>query len=151
MYSLVLLLHSWIRWIALVAGVGATLAAVRNEVAGEQSLADRWGLALVTTLDLQMLLGLTLYFALSPFTTAAMRDFGAAMKNPQLRFWAVEHLTAMMISVVLVHVGRVLGRKAATPAAKRTRLLVCYGIATLLMMAAIPWPGLANGRPLFRV
>jgi len=151
MYSLVLLLHSWIRWIALVAGVGATLAAVRNEVAGEKSLADRWGLVLVTTLDLQLLLGLTLYFALSPFTADAMRDFGAAMKNSQLRFWAVEHLTAMMIAVVLVHVGRVLGRKAATPAAKRTRLLVCYGLATVLMMAAIPWPGLANGRPLFRV
>jgi hypothetical protein len=52
--------------------------------------------------------------------------------------------------VILVHVGRVLARKAKTPEARRTRLLVCFGIATLAMIAATPWPGMSNGRPLFR-
>jgi len=45
----------------------------------------------------------------------------------------------------------VLARKAPTPAAKRTRLLVCFGLSTLLMVAGIPWPGLPYGRPLFRL
>ena len=151
MYSAVLLLHSWIRWIALVAAFGATFAAVRNRVEGEQSLADRWGLFLMMALDTQMLLGLLLYFALSPFTTEALRDFSAAMHNPPVRFWAVEHLSSMLVAVVLAHIGRVLARKAATPAAKRTRLLVCDGVATVLMIAATPWPGMMNGRPLFRL
>jgi hypothetical protein len=57
----------------------------------------------------------------------------------------------MMVAVVLVHVGRVLARKATTPAAKRTRLLVCFGIATLAVFLGTPWPGTAAGRPLFRV
>jgi hypothetical protein len=151
MYSTVLLIHSWIRWIALVSLVGATFAAVRNQVGGDRSVADRWGLAAMMSLDIQMLLGLLLYFALSPFTTEALQNFSAAMQNPPLRFWAVEHLTSMLGAVVLAHVGRVLARKARTDASKRMRLLLCFGMATVLVMLAIPWPGMANGRPLFRI
>jgi len=151
MYSGVLLVHSWLRWLALVAVVGVTLAAVRNQVQGERSVADRWGLTAMMALDLQMLLGLVLYLALSPFTTEALQDFSAAMRNPGLRFWAVEHSSSMLAAVILAHVGRAIARKAPNAASKRTRLLVCFGLATLLIMLGMPWPGMANGRPLFRV
>ena len=151
MYTTALMLHSWIRWIALVAVVGATLAAVRGKVAGSTSLADRWGLVAVTTLDIQMLLGLILYFVVSPNMQEIRAHFGEAMKNPQLRFWAVEHISAMFVALVLVHLGRVLARKAKTPAAKRMRLLVCFGIATVAIFLGTPWPGTAAGRPLFRL
>lgn len=151
MYSIVLFVHSWLRWAALVSGVGATLAALR-ETSGpsDSGRADRWGLALMMALDIQMLLGLLLYLVVSPSMQAIRENFGAAMKDPAARFWAVEHITEMMMAVVLVHVGRVLARKAATPDTKRLRLLVCFGLATLLMMLGIPWPGLRAGRPLFR-
>jgi len=150
MYTVVLLLHSWLRWVALIAGVGATLAAIRGPEApsGSNSL-DRWGLAFVTALDVQLLLGLLLYFAVSPNMAEIRADFGAAMKDPIARFWAVEHITTMVVAVVVTHVGRVLGRKA-TSDSKRMKLFVCFGIATALMLLAIPWPGLRAGRPLFR-
>ncbi len=149
MYTLALIVHSWLRWVALVAGVGATFSALTDR--GDGSRSDRWGLALVTAVDLQMLVGLVLYLVLSPFTAIAMRDFGAAMKDPGLRFFAVEHVTMMFGAVILVHVGRVLARKAATPGARRTRAFVCFGLATVLMIVATPWPGMPSGRPLFRV
>ena len=115
MYTLVLLLHSWLRWVALVAGVGAIATTVADRSATIRTgRSDMWGLALMITLDIQMLLGLLLYLVLSPFTTEAMRDFGAAMKNPALRFFAVEHVALMFAAVILVHVGRVLARKAPT-------------------------------------
>jgi len=151
MYGTVLAIHSWIRWIAIVAAIGTTLAALGNRTRGPDSAADRWSLFAMTALDVQMLIGLILYFALSPFTSRAMEDFSAAMKNGPLRFWAVEHVSTMLAAVVLAHVGRVLARKAASPEAKRTRLLVCFGLATLLVMIGTPWPGMANGRPLFRL
>jgi hypothetical protein len=151
MYTTVLMLHSWIRWIALVAVIGATLAVLRGKVEGTQSLADRWGLFAMMALDIQLLLGLLLYLVVSPNMQEIRAHFGEAMKNPQLRFWAVEHLTAMLVAVVLVHVGRVLARKAKTPSAKRTRMLVCFGIATLAIFLGTPWPGMAAGRPLFRL
>lgn len=150
MYSTVLLIHSWVRWFALVAAVGATLAAFRGRVEGETSVADRWGLFAMMALDIQMLLGLLLYLVLSPFTSQALQDFSAAMRNTPLRFWAVDHASTMFAAVIVAHVGRVLARKAASPASKRMRLLVCFGLATFLMLVGTPWPGMSNGRPLFR-
>ena len=149
MYTLVLALHSWLRWAALIAGVVAifTLLSSRDT----SGRADFWGLVLTIVLDVQFLLGVLLYGVLSPFTAEAMRDFGAAMRSPGLRFFAVEHVTLMLAALVLVHVGRILARKAATVDAKRMRLLICFGLATLLMVLAIPWPGMAAGRPLFRL
>jgi hypothetical protein len=150
MYTTVLALHSWIRWIALIAAVGTTLAALRGKVAGANSLADRWGMIAMMVLDTQMLLGLLLYFVLSPNTKAIMENFGAAMKDPALRFYAVEHTVTMFAAIAVAHVGRVLARKAASPAAKRTRLLICFGLSTVLMILGMPWPGRPGGRPLFR-
>jgi hypothetical protein len=150
MYTTLLALHSWIRWIALVAVVGTTLAAIRGKVSGSDSLADRWGLAAMTALDTQLLLGLLLYFVVSPNMRAILDNFGAAMKDPALRFWAVEHFSSMFLANALAHVGRVLARKAPTPAAKRTRLLVCFGVATVLILLGMPWPGRPGGRVLFR-
>ena len=151
-YSLALFVHSWLRWAALAAGVAAigASASARGGPSADGP-ADRWGLIFMIVLDLQMLLGLLLYLVLSPFTAEAMRDFGAAMRTPGLRFFAVEHLAIMFAALILAHVGRVLARKAATPEARRTRRLICYGLAMVAMLLAIPWPGTAGARPLFRL
>jgi hypothetical protein len=150
MYTTLLAIHSWIRWIALVAAVGTTLAAVRGKTEGPRSLADRWGMIAMMVLDTQLLLGLLLYFVVSPNMKAILDNFGASMKDPAARFWAVEHVTAMLAAIILAHVGRVLARKAVSPAAKRSRLLICFGLATVLMIVGMPWPGRPGGRPLFR-
>ena len=149
MYTVVLALHSWLRWLALIAGVVATYSVLSDRKGSGRG--EVWGLVLMISLDIQLLLGVLLYGALSPFTAEAMRDFGAAMKNPGLRFFAVEHVTLMLGAIILAHVGRVMGRKAKTEDARRMRLLMCFGLATLLMLLAIPWPGMASGRPLFRL
>jgi len=151
MYSTTLFLHSWIRWFAIIAVVGTTFAAVMGRVQSENSPADRWGLFAMTALDVQLLLGLLLYLVVSPNMAEIRAHFGEAMRTPQLRFWAVEHLSAMLGAVILAHVGRVLARKAATPQKKRARLIVCFGAATILIILGTPWPGMPAGRPLFRV
>jgi uncharacterized protein involved in cysteine biosynthesis len=143
MYTTILGLHSWLRWLALAAGVAATLAAARS------SKTDRLGTILVSTLDLQLLLGLALYFFVSPNMAEIRAHFGESMKDPVARFWAVEHITTMLGAVIAAHVGRVLARKTADPNARRMKLFICYGIATLLMFIAVPWPGMRAGRRLF--
>jgi heme A synthase len=151
MYTTILIVHSWVRWIALVTGFGATLAAITGRTDSRDSPADRWGLFLIMALDIQMLLGLILYLGVSPNMREILAHFGDAMKDPATRFWAVEHITTMFAAVVVAHVGRVLARKARTPASKRRRLLVCFALATILMLAGMPWPGRPGGRVLFRV
>jgi hypothetical protein len=153
MYATVLILHSWIRWAALISGIGATIMAWREGPRADSAAptrGSRWGLALIAALDTQLVLGLWLYLTLSPFTAGVRTNTDVMMRDPILRFWNVEHPTMMLLAVVFGHVGRLLARKAATVNARRTRLLVCFGAATLLMIAGTPWLGLAGGRPLFR-
>ena len=100
-------------------------------------------------LDVQILIGLYLYFVLSPFTTAAFNDFGAAMRTPPLRFWAVEHAFGMLLCAVVAHVGRMRLRKAE-PARRHMIAAIFFGIALVVLLASIPWPGTPNGRPWIR-
>ena len=141
MYGIVLIVHSWLRWAVLAAGI----AAVARGGARDSST-GRWFTIL---LDVQMLIGLLLYFVLSPFTTAALGDFGGAMKNPQLRFFAVEHAFGMVIALALAHIGTAKIKKAA--AERRPKLaMIFYGLALVAILVSIPWPGMPAGRPLFR-
>ena len=152
MYTAVLTIHSWMRWLTLILAAAATLNASRPAVEGLKTLPGRWwDTFLMLAVDLQVFFGLVLYFGLSPFTKEAMADVSLAMANPALRFWAVEHAGGMFLSVVFVRMGRVLAANAKTPSAARQRRLICFAIATLGMLISIPWPGLAHGRPLFRL
>jgi heme A synthase len=147
MYATVLLVHSWLRWAALLLGVISVITAFTDR--GSPSAADRWSLFFMMVLDVQMLLGLLLYLVLSPITVEALKHMSTSMQNSAVRFWAVEHVSMMLLAVMMVHVGRVLARTAKTPESKRTRQIVCFTIATLAMIAGIPWPWMAAGRPLF--
>ena len=64
-------------------------------------------------LDVQFLIGLLLYVWLSPFIRDAWADMGATMRNAPLRFFAVEHVTGMLIGIALAHVGKSKIGKAA--------------------------------------
>jgi uncharacterized membrane protein YphA (DoxX/SURF4 family) len=97
------------------------------------------GLILTIFMDIQFLVGIILYVFVSPLTKAAFNDFGAAMKNPALRFYAVEHILLMIIALVLVHIGRSKSKKAVAPWKKHRAAAIYYGIALVLILAGIPW------------
>ncbi len=150
MYSTILTAHSWVRWAVVLAGAYALVRALagwtgrRSWFAGD----DRAGLLFTIALDVQLLLGLSLY-AVSPFTTAAFGDLGAAMRLPALRFWVAEHPFAMLIGIVLAHVGRVRIRKAADAIARHRTAAIFFGLALAIILFSIPWPGTRHGRSLF--
>jgi hypothetical protein len=150
-YSPVLTIHSWLRWITLLLAIGATLNALRADRDLLQKPPGRqWDTFFMMALDFQILFGLLLYFRLSPFTMQAMNDLPSAVSNPTLRFWAVEHAGAMLAAAVTVRIGRVLALNAKTPGARRMRRFIFFALTTAIIIAGIPWPGLSNGRPLFR-
>ena len=76
MYAVSLIVHSLVRWIVIVAGLAAVLRAF-----GRWSGRAPWGEAevragrlFVMSLDLQGLIGLTIYLFISPITTGAFRN-----------------------------------------------------------------------------
>lgn len=151
MYTLVLDIHSWMRWVAIITGVLAMFAALTGRSSAGDAKAERFGKFFIIALDIQLLLGVLLYFVLSPNTKAIMSDMGAAMKDPVARFWAVEHGVTMLAAVAIAHIGKVMARKAANPRAKQMRLTMAYMLSTILLLAGTPWPGMKAGRPLFRL
>jgi hypothetical protein len=152
MYGVVLILHSLIRWVVLLTGVVAVIRAITGWRTGRPwTLADdRSGSQFGMALDVQMLLGLLLYFAFSPITHAALQDFGGAMSNSALRFWAVEHPFGMLSALVLAHIGRARIRRVGNDARRHKVAAVFFTLALIAVLASVPWPGSANGRPLLR-
>lgn len=152
MYSVVLLIHSLLRWAVVLLAFVAAGRGLIGWFAGRAwtRMDDKVGLALVASFDLQFLLGLVLYAVLSPLTQGAFRDFGAAMQNRVVRFWAVEHVALGILALLAVHLGRILTRRAGDDRAKHQRAAMAFAFATLLILAMIPWPFLPQGRPLLR-
>ena len=152
MYSSALWLHSWLRWAVLVTGLVAWLRAVGGKTARRPWTPqdELWGLLLTISVDLQFVVGLVLYVFLSPITRLGLRNFGAAMQINVARFFTIEHLIGMIVGIALVHIARLKIRKAADPDRKHRLALVFYGIALVVMIISIPWPGLPVARPLFR-
>lgn len=151
LYAVFLTIHSWLRWIVLLAGL---VAFIRSAVGASRRSAwtpadDRAVFWFLRTFDVQVLLGVILYVFLSPFTRAAFGDIGEAMRNSGLRFWAVEHVFGMIIGVALAHVGRVRAMKADS--LRRHRVIaIFFGLSLIALAASIPWPGMPAGRPLLR-
>lgn len=149
MYAAVLMIHSVLRWLVVIAAVAAAGKALAGWL-GRQPftrLDDRLGLIFTILMDVQLLIGLILYVFLSPLTQSAFQNMGAAMSDGTLRFFAVEHSAVMVAAVVLTHVGRALTRRAPE-AGRHRRAALWYGLALLAILFAIPWPFYAYGRPL---
>ncbi len=149
--QIVLVLHNLIRWAVLIFGVWTLFSSISGVMAKRiYTTADNRSSFLFTiSCDIQLLLGLILYYANSWFER--LKDLGNNMKDPYNRFFTLEHALLMIIAWILVHVGRVSVKKALTPAAKHKRTLLFFGLALVLILASIPWPFREMiARPLYR-
>ena len=148
LYPHLLGLHGILRWVVLAAAVAAIVVAASGWSGGKSVSAAllRFGIIFVAALDLEFLVGLILYFGASPITKMAFQNMAAAMKDHEMRFFAVEHTFYMFVAVILAHVGGALSRKGKTDLAKYRAAAICYSLSLLLMLAGIPW-----WRPLLRI
>ncbi len=146
MYSGLLFVHSLLRWAVIVAGLLAAATAWR-ELSGWQR--TRSGVVFTVLLDLQVLVGLVLYFLLSPLTRSAFHHIGVAMSSDVVRFWAIEHPFGMIAGLALAHVAQAKSRRGHD-VLQRRRVALYFTLAIALVILTIPWPFLPYGRPLIR-
>ena len=149
MYAVIKDIHNIVRWVVLLTGVWAVARAWWG-------LFGRWawnkwdqraGVFFSSALDLQLLLGLILYFV-SPLVQLALQDFGGAMRASGLRFFALEHVVYAVVALVLAHLGGIATRVAPTTRTRFARAALLFSLALALIMMGIPWPWLDVGRPL---
>jgi len=148
LYPHLLAFHGLMRWVVLAAAVTAILVALSGW-SGTKAADKNLRLAsviFVIAMDLELLVGLLLFFGASPITRAALANLGEAMKSHESRFFTVEHTLLMLLAVMCAHVGGALSRKGRTDLAKYRGAAIAYLISLLLMLGGIPW-----WRPLLRL
>ncbi len=147
MYNFFLSAHSLWRWVVILAGVGAIASAAAGLVRREpwEPAARRYGRLFGIAVDIQFLMGASLYLIFSPMTTVALNVADGLPEGSELRFFGVYHGLIMMIAFLDVHLSALLIRRAKTDAARQRRSIILYGQTLLLILLTIPW-----WRPLLR-
>lgn len=143
-------LHNFLRWVVLLF---ALLTIIRSMMGlannGAFTSGDRkTAMFLMISADIQLLLGLALYYLKGWFTV--LTSGGDIMSNKASRFFAIEHLAGMLIAIILIHIGYAAAKKNIADRAKHKKLFWFTLIAVLIIMVTIPWPFREIvGRPLF--
>ena len=141
MYSIFLGLHNLNRWIILAVGIYVVVRAYQGWL-GKQAWKkedQRANLVFTIAMDMQLVIGLILYIFLSPLTKAAFGNFGAAMAETTLRFFAVEHTLIMIIALIAAHIGYAGIKRYDQSGSRYRNLAVFYSLAMILIILGTPW------------
>ena len=136
-------LHSTLRWFVLLVALYAIYKAFigMNDKSRFTNADDKAGLVFTILIDTQLVLGLLLYF-LGAFGIKTIQNMGmaAVMKDSYARFFAVEHITMMLIAIAVIHIGRSKSKNALTDLSKHKKAFWYYLVGLVLILASIPWP-----------
>lgn len=127
MQGFLLEFHSIFRWVVLLAAFGAIALSVMSAVGSRpwDSLSDRLSLAFTVAMDVQLLIGLTLWVAEERWRIG---DTFLTWLHPLL----------MVAAVGLAHVGRVRADRAEGDKARGTVAAIFFGASLLVVLVAIP-------------
>lgn len=140
-------LHSYNRYLVLAAMVFVLIRSYNGWLNRKpfEKADNTASVALLGLAHLQALIGLIMYAFTSTWTQTAFANFGAAMKDPMQRYFAVEHISAMLIAVALIQVGRTLSKKATDDVSKHRKLAIYTSIALVIIVGTLAQKGLLFG------
>lgn len=142
MYDFLKITHSIIRYIILLGGVGAIVAIGMSARARVKT----FSLLFTISLQVQFIIGILLYFFYTGWFKALQNDFGGAMKDKMVRFFALEHPLMMIIAIAFASIGNGKVKKALKNNGSFRPALILFIIALLFILASIPWPFRDLGR-----
>lgn len=128
--------HSGVAYLALllllIAAVNgiAGLVSKRNFTATDRKI----GLFALIFTHIQLLVGIILYFV-SP----KVQSMGIAMKDAEMRLYALEHPLINVLAIVLITIGWSKHKKMAEGNAKFKPFAIFYTIGLILILSRIPW------------
>ncbi|MEN9354011.1 MAG: hypothetical protein RL318_1336 [Fibrobacterota bacterium] len=141
LYQVTLHLHNILRWAVLAVALWALFRAFTGWLGkGGWLPADKTASKLYPILlDVQTVFGLVLYVGISPLMQKATADIPAAMANKELRFYLVEHISAIVIALAFAHIGKVRAMRLTDSVARHKTLFFWYGASLLMVLSRIPW------------
>ena len=145
-------LHNFGRWVVIILLLVAIVRSISG-LNGNKPFTNgdrKTGLFLMIAAHTMLLIGLYQWFA-GPWGLHNIQNIGmnAVMKDKVYRFWAIEHMTGMLLGIILITVGRGSAKKNISDIAKHRRSFWFYFIAFVIIIASVPWPFREVARPLF--
>ena len=141
-------LHSLIRWIILLLLVYNLVNSFYKAASKKPYTAGdaKWNLFLLIFAHTNLLIGLYQYFFGEKGFVFFRLGAGEVMRNAVMRFWAVEHITGMLIAVVIITISRSIAKKslAGEISSRHKKLGILYLIALIVILAVIPFPFRTN-------
>ena len=134
--------HSLLRWAILILLIGNISRNFLNKDKPFSAEDRTWSLRLLIITHINLVIGLIQYF-FGAKGFAFVKTYGMAevMKNSVMRFWVVEHITGMLIAVVLITIANSVSKKVTdNDTAKHSKLMWLYIAALVIIIAVIPWP-----------
>jgi hypothetical protein len=155
LYTLTLALHNINRWLVLVCGLWTLWQLTVSWLRHRAWQARHTTLVRIFAwiVSLQFLLGLALYLFPGAFTQSVIANIPWAqiMKNRVLRFFALEHPLQMFIAIGFAHLALTTARRLKYERRRFAWTTTLMLMAMLLILTAIPWPGLYYARPWMRL
>lgn len=138
-------LHSSFRYLVLLFIVLALVDAIVGLSSGKayKKSSKLFALGGLILSHIQLVVGLLLYFLGAKGFNALMNAEGV-MKDATLRFYAVEHISVMIIAIALVTIGYARAKRQEDARRKFKSIALFYGIGLLLIFIMIPWPFLRS-------
>jgi hypothetical protein len=130
--------HSFLRYFVLLFLILVVITSVSGWLSKKPFTAahNRYGLFLLITAHLQLVVGLLLYWK------SDLVQFNAGtMSNAGLRHWTVEHITMMLLAITLITVARISSKKMADDTLRHKRLAIFNGIALLIILVTVALGG----------
>lgn len=152
MYQGLLHTHNFLRWVILIF---LLLSIFRQMTAGNQPFGGRdkaFGLPLLISAHLTLLIGIYQWIAGDWGLNMIQKNgMGAVMKDSVMRFWAVEHITGMLLAIIFITIAYGQRKSKHTARVQHRRAMVFYLLALIAILLVVPWPGRGVGieRPWF--
>ncbi len=136
MYSILVKSHSGLRWIFIIAMIFALVSLYKSAFSAKQSgRALNYSKITLAAGHFQFLLGLILYF-ISPKVIFS----ASSMKYALSRFYLIEHISLMVIALVIMTIFYSKNKKLLQHASNSRKLFFAYLVAFLIILISIPWP-----------
>lgn len=152
MYSFLLALHSLIRWLVLVSLLYSIFIAYRGWLLKRPFTKVDGVIRSVTTTiaQIQLVIGAWLY-CISPVVNYFLHNFKTAVREREIRFFGMEHITMMIIAITVVTIGSVKAKRKATDQQKFKTMAIWFMVALLIILLSVPWSfSPLTARPNFR-
>ena len=135
------MLHSGWAYITLIILVFAVVNAVIG-LSSKKEFKDkdlRISLFTLIVSHIQLIIGFLALFVSSQFSFVLENGMGAAMKEPTIRLFVIEHPLMMILAIVLITMGFSKHKKQTTDAGKFKTIALYYGLGLLFVLSRIPW------------